>query len=86
MQVGGQDGGKVLRFGWVGIGLFCDNLFNISIEIGIINDSLKLLFSALSSENMTQVCDNIKQYLDSPKSAGGAGCSPGQYHGGSYNG
>ena len=55
-------------------------------QIGIINDCLKLLFSALESENMDAVCTDIKQYLDSPRSAGGAGCSPGQYHGGQYNG
>ena len=55
-------------------------------EIGIINDSLKILFSDLEKENLNAVCTDIKQFLDSPKSAGGAGCSPGQYHGGQYNG
>ena len=55
-------------------------------EIGLVNDSIKLLFKALESEQLETVCTAIKQYLDSPKSAGGAGCSPGQYHGGQYNG
>ena len=55
-------------------------------EIGLVNDSIKLLFRALESESLDQVCTVIKQFLDSPKTAGGAGCSPGQYHGGQYNG
>ena len=35
---------------------------------------------------METVCTDISGYLDSPKSAGGAGCSPAAYHGGQYNG
>ena len=55
-------------------------------EIGLVNDMLGNLFKNLKSENMEDVCDDLKTFLDSPKSAGGAGCTPGQHHGGQYNG
>ena len=51
-------------------------------EIGISNNILEKLFDDLKSEDMEEVCDNIKTLLDSPKSAGGLGCSPGHHHGG----
>ena len=35
---------------------------------------------------MEDVAEDIRTFLDSPKSAGGAGCSPGLHHGGQYNG
>ena len=45
------------------------------------------IFSVKSeSENLENVCDDIKHYLDSPHASGGAGCTPGQHHGGQYNG
>ena len=55
-------------------------------EIGVANDTLELLFKNLKSEELSSVCDDVKVFLDSPKSAGGAGCTPGQHHGGQYNG
>ena len=35
---------------------------------------------------MENICEKVKSFLDSPKSEGGAGCTPGQHHGGQYNG
>ena len=55
-------------------------------QIGLCNDCIKNLFSDLKSESLDNVCDEIKHFLDSPHSAGGAGCTPGQHHGGQYNG
>ena len=55
-------------------------------QIGICNDSLTRLFEDLISENLESVSEDIKTFLDSPKSSGGAGCTPGQHHGGQYNG
>ena len=55
-------------------------------EIGQCNDWLKHLYSDLKSEKLDSACCEIKQYLDSPKRLGGAGCTPGQHHGGQYNG
>ena len=55
-------------------------------EIGLVNDCLKILCEGLDSEELTSVPGDIRGYLDSPRSVGGAGCSPGQYHGGQYTG
>jgi hypothetical protein len=55
-------------------------------QIGICNDCIARLFEDLNSENLESVSEDIKTFLDSPKSSGGAGCSPGQHHGGQYNG
>ena len=55
-------------------------------EIGLANDWLKHLYSDLKSEKLDSSCSEIKQYIDSPKRLGGAGCTPGQHHGGQYNG
>jgi hypothetical protein len=55
-------------------------------QIGICNDSLTRLFEDLISENLQSGSEDIKTFLDSPKSAEGAGCTPGQHHGGQYNG
>ena len=55
-------------------------------EIGLCNNCLDLLFSDLKKEKLEKISDNIKVFLDSPKSAGGGGCTPGQHHGGQYNG
>lgn len=55
-------------------------------EIGLVNDCLKILFDGLDGEELTAVPEEIRTFLDSPRSVGGAGCSPGQYHGGQYNG
>ena len=54
--------------------------------IGLGNDCLKNLFNDLKSENLENICDDIKHFLDSPHASGGAGCTPGQHHGGQYNG
>ena len=51
-------------------------------EIGLVNDWFKHLFCDLRSEKFETACCDIKQYLDSPKRSGGAGCTPGQHHGG----
>ena len=55
-------------------------------EIGLSNDCIENLCKDLKTEKMETVCETIKTFLDSPKSADGAGCSPGQHHGGQYNG
>ena len=55
-------------------------------EIGLVNNCLENLYKALKSQNLEPVSEVIKKLLDSPKSNGGLGCSPGQYHGGQYNG
>ena len=55
-------------------------------EIGIGNDVLDQLFSELSEKEMDPVSAVIKTFLDTSKVAGGAGCTPGQHHGGKYNG
>ena len=47
---------------------------------------LKDLYDALEKENFTEAIDNIKSMLNSSKASGGVGCSPGQAHGGAYNG
>ena len=54
-------------------------------EIGIGNDVLDQLFSELSEKQMDPVSAVIKTFLDTSKVAGGAGCTPGQHHGGKYN-
>ena len=55
-------------------------------EIGLVNDCLKILFDGLDKEELDSIPGAIRSFLDSPRSDGGAGCSPGQYHGGQYNG
>ena len=55
-------------------------------EIGLVNDCLKGLFDGLVKEELASVPGDIRGFLDSPRSQGGAGCSPGQHHGGQYNG
>ena len=55
-------------------------------EIGISNNCIDHLYEDLKNENLENVCDEIKISLDSPKSAGGIGCSPGQHQGGQYTG
>ena len=35
---------------------------------------------------MPEVVENIKKFLDSSKTLGGAGCTPAAHHGGQYNG
>ena len=53
--------------------------------IGVGNNVLDLIFSDLRREKLDIVCENIKTFLDSPKTAGGAGCTPGAHQGGAYN-
>jgi hypothetical protein len=55
-------------------------------EIGLVNDCLDNLYKGLKRQKLDTVCDTIKKFLDAPKSEGGVGCSPGQHHGGQYNG
>ena len=55
-------------------------------EIGIGNDVLDQLVDELSEKEMDPVCETIKTFLNTSKVAGGAGCTPGQHHGGKYNG
>ena len=55
-------------------------------SLGLCNNCLDLLFSDLKKEKLEEISENIKVFLDSPKSAGGGGCTPGQHHGGQYNG
>ena len=55
-------------------------------EIGIGNDVLDQLSDELEAEGMKSVCGSIKSFLNTSKATGGAGCTPGQHHGGKYNG
>ena len=55
-------------------------------EIGIGNDLLDQLMKELAECELNSVCDEIKQFLNTSKAEGGAGCTPGQAHGGKYNG
>ena len=55
-------------------------------EIGIGNDVLDQLLSELSEKGLESVCASIKTYLNTSKAENGAGCTPGQHHGGKYNG
>ena len=55
-------------------------------EIGLINDCLENLYKGLKRQKLESVIEDIKSFVDSPKSRGGLGCTPAQYHGGQYNG
>ena len=55
-------------------------------EIGVGNDALNHLYETLEEESFSEIKEETKTLLNSSKSAGGVGCSPGQAHGGQYNG
>ena len=54
--------------------------------LGIGNDALSDLFKSLDIAGLNQVVSDIKKFLDSSKTVGGAGCTPAAHHGGQYNG
>ena len=55
-------------------------------EIGVGNDIIGLLLKELKKQKLEHAAEDLKKFLNSPKSAGGAGCTPGQHHGGQFNG
>ena len=55
-------------------------------EIGLINDCLDNLHKGLKRQKLESVTEVLKSFVDTPKSRGGLGCTPAQYHGGQYNG
>ena len=55
-------------------------------QIGIGNDALCDLFKGLDKAGLSNVVCDIKNFLDSSKTIGGAGCTPAAHHGGQYNG
>lgn len=55
-------------------------------QIGIGNDALSDIYKSLNSAGFNQVVCDIKKFLDSSKTVGGAGCTPAAHHGGQYNG
>ena len=55
-------------------------------EIGVGNDCIEMLFKDLENQKMEHISTLLKVFLDSPKSEEGAGCTPGQHHGGQFNG
>ena len=55
-------------------------------EIGIVNDVIEQLIRELNEAGLKDAVAEITKYLNTPKAAGGAGCTPAQHHGGKYNG
>ena len=55
-------------------------------QIGLGNDALTDLYKNLSSAGFNQIVSDVKDFLDSSKTIGGAGCTPAAHHGGQYNG
>ena len=55
-------------------------------EIGLGNDLVDHLLAELTESGLGSTCDEIRNFLNTSKVDGGAGCTPGQHHGGKYNG